>query len=73
MIKKVLNDYDVRNVLVLKEKLSVFLEFYRNDEKLRNCPFRFKPYLSGPYYIFTLDNVHDEENEIIDSQQDNWM
>lgn len=72
-MSKDLNNYNVRNILVLREKLSIFLEFYRNDELLKGCPFKFKPYLSGPYYIFTLDNVHDAEIEIITSHQDEWI
>lgn len=72
-MSKDLNNYNVRNILVLKEKLSNFLDFYRNDALLKNCPFKFKPYLSGPYYIFTLDNVTDAESSIIDSHQDEWM
>lgn len=72
-MSKDLNNYNVRNILVLREKLSSFLEFYRNDELLKECPFKFKPYTSGPYYIFTLDNVYDAENVLIDSHQDEWI
>ena len=74
MSKNILNDnYHVRNILVQKDKNSDFLEFYRNHPVLSKCPFKTTPYLSGPYYIYTLDNVHDEERNIIREHQDEWM
>ena len=65
--------YNVRNILVAKEKNSDFLEFYKSNELLRHCPFYREPFISGPYYIYTLDNVHDAERDEIRNHQDEWI
>ena len=58
------NSYNVRNILVPLDKLDFFLKFYQ-DNLIDNCPFKFQPYKSGQYMVFTLDNVHDEERQLI--------
>ena len=67
------NDYNVRNILVNKDKNSDFLEFYRNNKTLSHCPFFREPFVSGPFYIYTLDNVHETERQIIREHQDEWV
>ena len=67
------NNYNVRNILVNKDKNSDFLEFYRNDETLSKCPLFREPFQSGKYYIYTLDKVHETERQIIRDHQDDWM
>ena len=71
--KKGNGNYNVRNILVSKDKNSDFLEFYTNNELLGQCPFFREPFISGPYYVYTLDNVHEPEREIIRENQDEWI
>lgn len=65
--------FNVRNILVNKDKNSDFLEFYRQNELLQKCPFYRPPIISGPYYIYTLDNVDEDVRKIIRSKQDDWI
>lgn len=61
----------VRNILVSKDKISDFLEFYRKN--LKKCPFCRKPFVSGPYMIFTLSNVKPEDRKLIAKHESEWM
>lgn len=66
------NMYNVRNILVSKDKNPDFLDFYR-ENLIEQCPFKIKPYLSGPYYVYTLDNVHDDERKLIKDHEKEWI
>ena len=65
-------NYQVRNITVLKEKNSDFLEFLNETPELSKCPIlRIIP--SGKYYIYTLDNIQEPERIIIRDHQDDWI
>ena len=64
-------EYNIRNIFVSKDKNSDFLEFYRTNEVLLKCPIvRIMP--SGNFFIYTLDNVHENERSLIKAYQDEW-
>ena len=67
------NSFNVRNILVSKAKNSDFLEFYCNNKLLNKCPFFREPLVSGPYYIYTLDQVDESVRKIIREHQDEWI
>lgn len=64
--------YNVRNVTVLKENNSDFLEFLNETPELSKCPI-LRIIHSGKYYIYTLDNIQESERTIIRNKQDDWI
>lgn len=75
--------YHVRNVMVLKEKNSEFLDLLIEihfidsvspDGKLikGKCPI-IRCVESGNYFIYTFDNIKDKERQLIKSFEADWI
>lgn len=66
------NLYNVRNVIVNKQKISDFLEFYKNNEILVSCPImRILP--SGAYSIFTFKLTDENQRKEIKKIEQDWV
>lgn len=64
--------YAVRNVMVLKEKMSDFMEAIHNNTVLKNCNImRILP--SGNYYIYTFEITSIEQKKEFKRIQDEWI
>ncbi len=67
-----LSNYNVRNLMVNKEKNSEFLDEFHQNEKLQDCNIA-RVLNSGHYYIYTFEISSNEQREELKRIQDDWI
>ncbi len=67
-----LSNYNVRNLMVNKEKNSDFLDEFHENEKCRDCKI-LRVLVSGNYYIYTFEISSAEQREELKRIQDDWI
>ena len=65
------NNFNVRNLMVNKEKISEFLDEIQQNQVLKDCKI-LRVLNSGNYYIYTFE-TSDEQRKELKKIQDNWI